>query len=301
MRFVSTYYIKEGMIIGKPVYNKNGSFLLEKGVKLKQEYIDKLTELKVNGVYIDDKLSRDIEARNIVSEEIRMEAIQGIKNMFNHVDTDQNIDLDDQIARIINSLNKIIDKIVDNEDLIVNLADIKILDDYTYSHSVNVAVLSLIMGVALKLNDVQLYELGIGALLHDIGKVFIPDEIINKPARLTDEEMRIVQNHSQLGYEYMKQGSIIPHNSQMAVLDHHEKLDGSGYPYNKVGTEIHQFAKIIAICDVYDAITSKRVYKGAQEPSEALDILTDNADTLFDKNLIHLFKTQIYPISKLLQ
>jgi len=179
-----------------------------------------------------------------------------------------------------------------------NLISIKALDKYTLDHSLNVAILSLRLGVALNMSYEDLYELGVGALLHDIGKIFIPLSILNKKDKLTEEEFETIKKHTMIGYEYTKFASNIPINSKLAILEHHERINGTGYPNNRTADEIHRFAKIVSICDVYDAYTSKRVYKQAKKSEGAIDFIDDNANTLFDKDLSHVFINQVYKTIK---
>lgn len=299
MRFVSTYCLREGMVLSKSIHNANGTALLKKDIKLTKRYIQKIEELGLIGVYIDDRLSRDIKVEDVINEELRLEATRGVQTIFNSVASSKGDPMD--MTKEVSSASKIVDNIINNllksQYLMVNMVDIKIFDERTFAHSVNVAVLSLIMGVSMKMSDKELYELGVGALLHDIGKAFIPPEILNKPGKLTEKEMEIMKTHATIGYEHMRDNSSIPEKSQLAILEHHERFDGSGYPIGKADQEISKFAKIIAICDVYDALTSKRAYKEAQLPSETIEYIMGSADTLFDIDLVRVFcsKVAIYP------
>jgi len=183
------------------------------------------------------------------------------------------------------------------------LIDLKVFDDYTFYHSLNVAVLSLVLGVALKYNKEELYKLGLAALLHDIGKVFIPKDILNKKGKLTDEEFEIIKTHSDKGFEYLKNTYNVPITTYMGVRLHHEKYNGGGYPLGKKGEEIYVYARIIAIADVYDALTSDRVYRKAMTPSEAMEYIMGNSGIMFDPNLVELFirKVAPYPVGTSVQ
>ncbi len=160
----------------------------------------------------------------------------------------------------------------------------------------NVAVLSILLGVSLGLKRQELYDLGIGAILHDIGKVFIKKEILCKEGPLDDEEFSQMRNHSSLGYDYISTRFNISHSAKRGILDHHEKFDGSGYPNQLAGDKISLFGRIIAIADVYDAMTSDdRPYRKGIVPSEVVEFLMGSSYTAFDPELVLLFIRKIAP------
>ena len=174
---------------------------------------------------------------------------------------------------------------------------LKDIDKYTYKHSINVAVYSVIMGIALNYPHQELYDLALGALLHDIGKKYISPRILNKPGKLTYEEFATVKKHPQLGYNLVKNNKDLNPLSKTAILQHHENEDGSGYPFNLKGHKINKFGKIIHMTDVYDALVSKRVYKEALSPQNALDYIKDNKGIYFDKYMSDMFlrTAPVYP------
>src|SRR5690554_5413512 len=148
MRFVPTSCVREGMILGKDLYNNIGDLMLAKGIILTAEYIKAIKNLKYNGIYIDDDISKDIPVINIISEKVRVDAIGAIKNIFTHVEKGNSIDIK-HIEATMEQVKRIVDQLFNNKELMVNMVDIKVFDDYTYYHSVNVAVLSIILGIAL--------------------------------------------------------------------------------------------------------------------------------------------------------
>ena len=152
-------------------------------------------------------------------------------------------------------------------------------------------------------SEVNLYKLGLSAILHDIGKVFVPKLVLNKPGRLTDEEFLIMQTHSTQGYQYLKRDYDIPMASYIGVLQHHERYNGSGYPLKLRGEKIHLFGRIIAITDVYDALISNRPYRKAMLPSDAFEYILANSSILFDPALVNSFTKKIaaYPVGTIIQ
>ncbi|WP_207651160.1 HD-GYP domain-containing protein [Desulfonispora thiosulfatigenes] len=288
--------MREGQILGKSLYNNYGGLILKEGSKIKGPYIKKIMELGFQGLYIIDDISQDIEIKNVISDELKLESIAKIKNMFMNIENKNPIDKD--MNNISNIAKNMADELVSNKHLMVNMIDIKSYDNYTYYHSVNVAVLSIIVGISSHLNRDELYKLAMGALLHDVGKIFISHNILNKNDKLTNEEFEIIKSHSTTGYKYLKSNFDVPIKSYIAALDHHEKYDGTGYPKNKVGENISLFGRIIAIADVYDALISDRPYRKSILPANAIEYIMGGCDTHFDFNLVNLFikKVAAYPI-----
>ena len=297
MRLIPTFCLKEGMILAKSIYNKNGSLLLREGSDIKQQYITKVIDLNIQGLYIDDDLSKDIEIENVINDELRLNTVGKIKDIFIDIEKDSPT-LEENISIANTLVDNMVEELIANRNLMVNMVDIKSFDEYTYHHCVNVCVISIIIGISLGLNQEELVNLGMAALLHDIGKVFINQELLNKKETLTEEEFEIMKKHAMDGYRYMKDKFCFPAPTYLGVLQHHEKYDGTGYPHNRAGEDISLFARIIAISDVYDALISNRSYKQALPPSEAMEFMMGASGTHFDFDIINIFikKVAIYPL-----
>lgn len=285
------------MILGKSIYNKNGSLLLREGNEIKEQYIAKVIELDIQGVYIEDDLSRGIEIESVINDELRFNTICKIKDIFIDIQQDSK-NLEANISMANAHVEEMIEELTKNEHVMINMVDIKSFDEYTYHHSVNVCVLSIIIGISVGLSKDELGQLGMAALLHDVGKVFINQELLNKVDPLTPEEYNTMKEHSLSGYRYIKSKFNFPYQTNIGVLQHHEKYDGTGYPQNKVGEEISLFGRIIAIADVYDAMVSNRYYKEALLPSEAMEYIMGGAGAHFDFDLVNIFirKVAAYPL-----
>lgn len=295
MRFTPTFCLREGMLLAKNLYGRNGDLMLKAGTILDARYVNGIKRLGYNGIYIEDDLSKNIEIESVINEDLKRETIKGIKNVFIYAEQQNVKKYNLKVEETKKHVENIVDEILGNKNVMINMIDLKVFDDYTFYHSLNVAVLSIVMGVALKLNKNELYKLGYGALLHDVGKVFIKKETLNKPGKLTEKEFEEVKKHSELGYGYLKKEFDIPVKSYIGTLEHHERYDGTGYPSGKRGDDICLFGRIIAIADVYDALTSDRPYKKAFLPSEAMEYIMGNCGEAFDPELVLIFASKVAP------
>ena len=280
MRYVKTEHLEKGMILVYTLYDNNEKVLLKANRKLTQNYISRIQQMEIAGLYVfeDDEIGEHIP---IVSEQTRLKAIKSLKRL----------NIDDCIF----IANNIVEEIRESDSMIVETINLSSYDNYTYTHSVNVDILSVILGVACGLRDDELRKLSQAALLHDVGKTCVPIEIINKPGRLTDEEFTEVKKHPYYGYNMLRDNYEISSVARNAILSHHENEDGSGYPRGLTGDKIHLFAKIIHVADVYDALTTKRVYKEAMNPADAMEYLMANTERMFDKELVATFMEYVAP------
>ncbi len=292
MRYVPTFCLREGMVLAKSLYGAGGVLLLKSGEKLQSQHIAHLARRGFQGVYIFDKLSEEIEIESVIDDELRNSAAMAVEEAFARSGTGG---LNrETLGRVKTSVRDIVEEIVENRDAMVNMIDLKSYDTYTYYHSVDVGVLSVVVGVALGMKTKALYKLGLGALMHDIGKVFIDSSIIRKADCLTNEEYAQVKKHPELGYGYLAgSGLDFPVSALTGVLQHHERMDGSGYPKGLTDGGIEKMSRIISVADVYDAMTSDRPYRQALMPSEAMEYLMGGAGTLFDPEIVFLFTRKV--------
>ncbi|NMM62726.1 HD-GYP domain-containing protein [Clostridium sp. P21] len=298
MRYVPVLCLKEGMKLGKSIYSTEGVVLLAEDVVLTEEYISSLVKIGVNGVYIDDSISSDIEVKNVISDELRIQAIKSIKSIYNN-----SSNIGRTINMVENIAKSIMFEILNSKNIMINMIDIKTFDDYMYTHCLNVGVLAAVVGVGLNLETKRIEKLTAAGLLHDIGKVFISKEVLNKTENLTKEEEKLIQSHSELGYKYIKQYYTIPVTSYVGVLQHHERFDGKGYPDGKKGEEISKFGRIICLCDAYDKLVTKTATTKACIPSEAIEYIMANNGQIFDPKLVKIFLRRVapYPVGSILK
>ena len=196
---------------------------------------------------------------------------------------------------------KIVNNVTENPDALVTLTSLRSYDEYTFTHCINVAILAVAFGKYLGLSKEKLLSLGVGSLFHDIGKSRIPDRILNKSGRLTEGEFEIIKRHPQEGYDIAKSIHSLPHDIVTIILEHHEKYNGRGYPRGLFHGDINQLANIVSVADVYDALTSDRVYKEAMPPNDALSIVYEGQGEDFYPGLSELFVKciGIYPVGSL--
>ncbi len=274
MRFVPVEELKPGMKLGRRIINRVSTSMLEKGVELSEVNIERLKSNGYLGAYIADAFSEDIEIQETVQEKNVMDGIDAVAN----ADVGSIIDVASELVNDISALDRIS----------VDLLDLRSFDDYTYHHSVNVAVYAAAVATRMGLPEEQIQEITVAALCHDLGKARIPTEIINKKDRLTDEEFAEIKNHPRYGFDMLYDNPRISSVVRQAVICHHENENGSGYPLGKTGDEIPLYAKIIHAVDVYDALTSRRPYKEPYAPVDALEYLTGGIDILFDRKVVDI-------------
>ncbi|MBI1835274.1 MAG: HD-GYP domain-containing protein, partial [Burkholderiales bacterium] len=190
-----------------------------------------------------------------------------------------------------------------NPGALIGLARLKTADDYTYMHSVAVCALMIALSRQLKLSDEETREAGLAGLLHDIGKMAVPAEILNKPGKLTDAEFVSVKEHPAAGYQMLLEAKGVGSIALDVCLHHHEKMDGSGYPKGLEGDQISLYARMGAVCDVYDAITSNRPYKAGWCPAESLRKMSEWSRGHFDDRVFQAFVKSIgiYPVGTLVK
>ncbi|MCL2225826.1 MAG: HD-GYP domain-containing protein [Defluviitaleaceae bacterium] len=247
----------------------------------------------------------------VIEPAFKKECINNIRDLFTYINTPQDDGGGDSnmttayqaIKGLDDVLNRLIVTVTQDAGEMIHLHDLKHYDEYTYHHSLSVAVLSIATGQSMGMDLFEIKRLARSAALHDIGKITIPQEIINKPGRLTPEEFDIVKQHSINGLHTLKCKGIGDAEMLNAILLHHEKCDGSGYPNGLTKDEIPLFSRIISVADVYDAVTSYRSYRFPKTPSEAYDLIMSEVNRSFDYDVVKAFikKLILYPIGSVLE
>lgn len=298
MRKIPIEYAKEGDTVGRTLYNNLGCMLLKEGVILTENNIEKLKSLGCFSIYIQDRYSEN-EIEEVIKPKAmtRIHNLQGnLKNIIIDFNRSGKVDgkkLDEDVKNIKEIINEIVYDVIFSKNILEHLISISVYDDYTMNHSLNVMMLSTVIARDENFSMKEIKKLAIGCIFHDIGKTFIPIEIINKPGKLTNEEFEIVKTHSEKGYDFLKNYTDLPITSINIALCHHEREDGSGYPRNLKGKEIHLFSKIASICDVFDALTSDRPYRRALPVNQAMEYLLAAGGDEFSIETIQTFSQSI--------
>ena len=210
---------------------------------------------------------------------------------------------DVEIQKIDHVTEKIIDSITRNQNALLSLMNIKEKDEFTFMHSIRTSVLVSVFGQYLEIDNEELKKIAMGALLHDIGKIRIPLEILNKPGKLTLEEFETVKKHTLYGHEILSSIDDLPQEVSQIALEHHEQYDGLGYPQGLKGDQIYLGTQMVALVNVYDTLISETIYSKAKEPVKALKTIYDLNGYFFEKELAEKFikAMSIYPVGTLVK
>lgn len=313
MRILPVSRVSPGMVLGQSVFSSKAGTrhaLLQRGVSLSEGMLRALERAGVFAVYIEDGISEGITPVAPISEQARMETVKGLSEVFDGARQGRTTKVPtEQVEQLEKLVDKIISELRNSGELVSFLGDLGSFDEYTLNHSVNVCVLGLILGEAIirqdgwrdykgarRTDDIEgrLQKLGLGLLLHDIGKVVVPRDVLTKPGRLSEDEMQMIREHPAAGATLVESMLISP-LTRAVIVGHHERWDGKGYPQGKRGEEIHVNARIAAIADVYDAVSSDRVYRTRRPSHEAYELVLGSSGSAFDPELVKLFARIVAP------
>jgi len=303
MIFVLTSQLKPGMIIGQSVMNDATVVpLLVEGQKLTLPHIKRLRSLNLPGVYIKTRYSEDIIAQGFISPELRHKVTTELKSICKSY-TQSSVITPAMATRLTEMSQTLMDHVLSKDEYLLNMVEIKTFDNYTFSHSINVATLATLIGIQLGYSRLSLQELTSAGLMHDLGKLEIPLDIVNKPSKLTDEEFHFMQSHPERAVRRLKTSVKISRTVLDGICSHHEKMDGSGYPLGLESSNIPLCGRILAVADVYDALTTSRSYRPAWQVKEALEYMGTCSGTHFDSDILDaFFKTvAVYPVGSMVK
>ncbi len=326
---ISLESLEQGMMLGRPIFSEDGRLLLGRGVVLSGYYIQRLKRLGMTSIYIDDDDTGDVMPAGNISEVVRGATLRHMRELFGSLEdisgemrnvstaAVQRAVASDQfqntfrnhpaLLKIQEDAGKIVEDLLAGE-VMLGLNSLKTYDNYTFQHSIDVTVVSVMIGRKLGLPQRRLRDLSIGCLLHDIGKTFIPKEILNKPDMLTPAEFERMKSHASIGFELVRGvpsiGILPPH----VVFQHHEKQNGKGYPRGLSGNNrldisdeprtIHLYGSIVAVADVYDALSSDRPYRPALPAEKAVSILRSMSGEDLNREVLRHFLaiTPVFPV-----
>ena len=294
--------LKTGMVTAQSIFNEKGAPFLVRGTPLTDRYIYRLRQLSVPELHVTS-LSSNFQLQpppDIVEERTRVQAVDNVAETFREAEENGRFDM----TRLEKCADFLVRDIMAKKKNLVQITDIRLHDSYTFSHSVNVAVLSTMLGDLCGYSKRKLQIITLGGLLHDIGKLAVPTPILNKSGSLTAGEFKIIRRHPSEGRKILKElNSPIASILAIIAVQHHEHLDGSGYPYHVRGKSIHPYSRITAIADVYDALTSVRPYKRAYKPNVVDRMMMQNSTGHFDMDRLRLFfdNVAIYPVGTVMK
>lgn len=310
-RYTSTRLLDEGMMIDQAIIDRTGRILIARKTVLDRFLIDSLRKMGVPGVYIregEEEPDEEIEvapetletiaklkvadrAKVTLSDSVKQRVSQGIQFLYS--DTRSN-----DFANTANNITySLMQAISENDAVAMNIDALKISDEYTFKHSVDVATMAMIIARKSGLSNKDIYQIGVSGLLHDVGKSHIPNEILNKAGKLTEEEFTVMKNHTIYGYNILKEKSEISNEIIAGVLQHHEKINGRGYPLKLAGKQITSYARVLSVADIYDALVTERPYKKGFSAHDALEMImamTDELDVDFMRSFLDT--VILYPV-----
>ncbi len=298
MRRVNTSQLQPGMVTAEDVYSLDDQLIIPKGLILDLKTIEKLGYYSILAVRVEDEVAEVApEPHYTYTERIREtpefqqfqaefeEDVDNFKSMINDVIVKGSpLNMDDLMHETLS----VLDVSQTTGNMLDMLHCMRDYDDATYAHCINVALICNVLARWLRLSEEDIKLATVSGLLHDIGKTRIPDEIIKKPGKLTAAEYKLVQKHPYLGYQMLKDSTLDPLILN-AVLMHHERCDGTGYPMGLHGNHISTYARLVSIADVYDAMTSARVYRDALCPFRTIEIFEDEGLQKYDPQYILIF------------
>ncbi|MDU2064959.1 MAG: HD-GYP domain-containing protein [Sporomusaceae bacterium] len=290
MRRIDIQEAKPGMVLARDIMTYTGMILLSRNVVLTQSYIAKLEAMQVSTLCVIDPLYEGIEETEYISIEMQQQALSILHQTMSDLKNKGTF----SVKLLSNMASDLVEELLSQADISICLTGIFSHDDTTFSHSLNCAIYAILLGRFSDLTVPQLKELACGALLHDVGKNEISLDLLNKPEKLTEEEFELLKNHAQWGFNSLRKmrWELSSLSAHMA-WQHHERIDGTGYPRGLKGDEILQYARILAIADVYDAITANRPYRRAMPPKQAYDIIYKGLGVHFDQALGQRFLSRV--------
>ena len=318
--FLESEKLQPGMQIDQYVVDRMDRILVQRGILLDAVVIQQIRRRGITGVFvllevdgateapvppliIPDFVKEQIATRRKedpekvdLSAEVKKRISKGIEFLYNNSDSSEFFETSNRIT------SELLSAIDENNALAVDISMLKTSDEYTFKHSVDVATISMIVDKQQGMNTNQIREIGVAGLLHDIGKTKVPTNILNKPGKLNNQEFEIMKQHSLFGYQMVKDRPDVSEEVSLAILEHHEKINGSGYPMGITLEQICPYARILTVSDIYDALVTERPYKSAYSQRDAVEIIMSMTREL-DINAMKAFLESmiLYPVDSIVE
>jgi len=292
MRRISVKYARPGMVLGAPVYTCYGTNLLDANVRLDERSVKALKLQGIREIVLDDPRVSDVHLKPLFSPEVEGKAARVLRQLLIEAQRERSIG-ERYFTQVVTAAEAIGQELTLDDVGEISSLEIVSLEDYNYAQPVKVAGLCLLMGKRLGYGLPALTNLALAALLKDVGYILMPPELLAKRGSLTEEEVRTIQRHPADGYELLSQ--LLPCDAKVAVavLQHHERWNGIGYPQGLKGSQISPFAQVIAIADTYIALLSKRPHREMRISSEAVKYIMASGGKEFNPELIPLFVREV--------
>lgn len=315
-KFVSIRALQPGMVIDQALVDRTGRILIARKTPLDDFLIEALRKIGVTGIYIregeeDPEIEGDIEiapevlqtiekltvqdrTKVTLSESVKKRVTEGIKFLYSDTSSPN------LVSAAANVTGTLVSSIMENDAVALNIDVLKVSDEYTFKHSVDVATMAMLIAKKCEMPEAEIQKIGMAGLLHDLGKSQIPNEVLNKAGKLTEEEFAIMKKHPVFGYQLLKEKEDLPQEVLMGVLQHHEKINGRGYPVGLPADKISPYAKILAVADIYDALVTERPYKKAFSQQDAIEMImamTDELDISFMRSFLAI--VILYPVDSI--
>lgn len=289
MQILETEKLQVGMKLGENIY-RNEQLVISEGVEINTRHIRMLKQMEIVSVKIleEQSVKNTFQFKQNVSERYK-DAVESFKQICHSV-TIGNFLVYDEVK---DCLDPLIDEIESNPEMAIKLWQIHTADFYTYEHSVKVCMLVILLSKWMNKPQAFIDEISKVGLLHDIGKCNIPSEILNKPDVLTEEEFSVMKTHSTLGYVLLSTTKMLDKNILLGVLHHHERFDGTGYPAKLAGKAIPEYARIVTVVDIFDAMTSNRVYREKMNPFKVFEIMSNGSGGYLDPDISNFFLDKV--------
>lgn len=287
MAVIRVEQVKTGMTLKNDVL-VSGIKLLGKGKILNEDNIKSLNRFRIEQVEIFDQKKKV----NVTDNQFT-DTYNNFSDRTSDLLNEYKVGKKLMVKEIGNEVDKVMPEIMNNTTIVNQLKQMDREDNYTYKHSVNVCMLSMMLGKWLGIKENQLKELGVAAFLHDVGKLDVPEEILNKPGRLDGREMMLMRKHTVYAHDALSKNLHVNNRILKGIAHHHEKIDGSGYPYGLKGNKINLYSRIISVVDIFDAMTSERVYKDKVSPFKVAEILHNESYSTLDPKVTLTFLTNL--------
>jgi HD-GYP domain-containing protein (c-di-GMP phosphodiesterase class II) len=298
MRRVLLEDIQAGMQLAQPVYGLNGQVILNSGIELTGFHISKLLELDITYIYIQGD-AQLIDPNDEAAQTARSEIVQSAHQALGEVRVGKYV----QTEAVKNRILMLLDECCMHKEIQPLFTAMQQCNDYLFKHAVSGYFFATVMGISCGLEGQRLRDLGLGALLRDVGMITISRDILNKPDALSAEEMAVVKKHTEKGYEILQRNADISLSAANCALQHHERFDGSGYPRGVSESSIHDFAQIVAIADVYSSMTATTPYRKALSVYDTLAIIQKTGVAYFNPEYVQVLIKNVasYPLGSVVR